>query len=118
MLLGFASLVLQLSLLVILGQVAVLAHALGVVRSFGVSALFCFLGFSNSMVAVVAHVFGIVLSVFVRTVQDLLSLSFEGALIKHIQEVWTVLDFFTVILSCFESIGKAPLGPDSDLAWN
>lgn len=84
-LLALAPLRLQLPLLVILGEVAVLAHALGVVRSVGVSALFGFLGLANSMVAVVAHILGVVLAVLVRAVQNLLSLSFEGALVEHIQ---------------------------------
>lgn len=117
-LLGFASLRLQLPLLVVLRQVAVLAHTLGVVGSFGVSALFGLLGLTNSMVAVIAHVLGIVFSVFMWTVQNLLSLSLEWALIKHIQEIWIVLEFFTVSRSLFESLSKASLGPDSNLTWN
>lgn len=57
---------LVLSLNVILGQVAVLAHTRGVVRPFGMAADRGHLGFALPVVAVVAHVLGVVLSVGVR----------------------------------------------------
>jgi len=64
---------LVLSLLVVLSQVAVLAHTTGVVRlGWAASG---HLGLSSSVVAVVAHVLGVVLLVGVRALVDLSSLS-------------------------------------------
>ena len=74
--LGFAFLShLVLSLHVILGQVAVLAHTRGVVRPLDVVADCSHLGLALPVVAVVAHVLGVVLPVGVRALVDLPSLS-------------------------------------------
>ena len=62
---------LALSLLVVLGQVAVLAHTRGVMRLVSMAADSCHLSLTLSMVAVVAHVLGVVLPVWVRALSYL-----------------------------------------------
>lgn len=61
---------LVLSLNVVLGQVAVLAHTVRVVGLVGVAASVSHLGLTHPMVAVVAHVLGVVLFVRVRALVD------------------------------------------------
>ena len=88
--LGFAFLShLVLSLHVILGQVAVLAHAVGVVRLVEVAASPGHFLFASPVVAVVAHALGVVLLVGVRTHRDLSSLPLDSLL--------AVLFFFLIL---------------------
>ena len=61
---------LVLSLKIVLGQVAVLTHATGVVGLVSMATNGSHLGLSLSMVAVVAHVLGVVLSVGMRALED------------------------------------------------
>ena len=61
---------LLLSLQVVLGEIAVLAHSRGIVRLVWVSASISHLGLTSSVVAVLAHVLGIVLSLSVWAVEN------------------------------------------------
>ena len=56
--------------LVVLGEIAVLAETLGIVRSVCVTAEPRLLGASLSMVAVHAHTFRVVDPIFVRAIDD------------------------------------------------
>ena len=64
---------LLLSLNIIFGQVAILAHSIRVVLLMRVSAGVCLLGLASSVIAVVAHVFSVVLSIGMGAVEDLSS---------------------------------------------
>ena len=86
---------LVLSLKVVLGQVAVLAHTAGVVRLVRVTTSVSHLGLSLSMVAVVAHVLGVVLPVGMRALEDFSPLPLTlGAIMSFV-----IFGFFLKILS-------------------
>ena len=61
----------MLSLNIVLGEVAILAHTVGVMTLVGVWASVSHFGLTLSMITVVAHVLGVVLSICVRAAEDL-----------------------------------------------
>jgi hypothetical protein len=63
---------------VVLGKIAILAHATGIVRPIGMATGMSHLGLSFSVVAVVAHVLGVVFLVSVWALKGLSSLPLAG----------------------------------------
>ena len=73
-------LLLLLSFYVVLGKIAVLTHASGVVRLVGVATGICHFALASSMVAIMTHVFCIMFAVCVWAHEDLTLLSLHGFL--------------------------------------
>ena len=93
---------LVLSLLVVFGQVTVLAHTVRVVRFVRVAASMGHLGLTFAVVAIVTHVFSVVLPISVWTLVDLPALPLA----------W---DLYRLVISFFRELGVVRLS--NGLRW-